>query len=70
MSPGIARIMKCRRLQRARLVAKIGRQKCTHNFGSKTSWKPRREWEDNIKMDIKEIGHEDERYVEPAEDRV
>jgi hypothetical protein len=31
--------------------------------------RPRRSWEDNIKMDLKEIGYEGMDWIEPAQDR-
>jgi hypothetical protein len=38
-------------------------EKCIQNFGQKSEWKrplerPRHRWEDNIRMDLKEIGSE------------
>ena len=32
--------------------------------------RPRRRWEDNIKMDLREVGGEDARWVDLAQDRV
>jgi hypothetical protein len=32
--------------------------------------RPRRRWEGNIKVDLRRIGYEDGRMMEPAQDRV
>jgi len=35
----------------------------------KTNWKPRRRWELNIKMDLQEVGWEDMKRIDLAQDR-
>jgi hypothetical protein len=37
--------------------------------GRRPLGRPRRRWEDNIKMDIREVGWEDMNWIELAEDR-
>jgi hypothetical protein len=32
-------------------------------------WRPRRRWEDNIKMDLQEVGYGDMDWIELAQDR-
>jgi hypothetical protein len=45
-------------------------QKCIQNIGRKTPLRrPRCSWEDNIKMDLKEIGCEGVDYTPLAQDR-
>jgi hypothetical protein len=34
-----------------------------------TTWKPRRRWEDNIKMDLQEVGFEGMGWIDLAQDR-
>ena len=49
-------------------------QKCIQSFNGKTSRKrplgrPRRRWEDNIKMDLSEMGSDPRNWIALAEDR-
>ena len=37
--------------------------------GKRTLGRPRRRWEDNIKMDLQEVGGDDEDWMELAQDR-
>jgi hypothetical protein len=37
--------------------------------GRRPLGRPRRRWEDNIKMDIREVGWEDMNWIELAQDR-
>jgi len=37
--------------------------------GKRTLWRPRRRWEDNIKMDLQEVGCGDVYWIELAQDR-
>jgi hypothetical protein len=37
--------------------------------GKRTLGKPRRRWEDNIKMDLQEVGRGRENWMELAQDR-
>jgi hypothetical protein len=38
--------------------------------GKRPLGRPRRRWEDNIKMDLKEIGIDGANWIRPAQDRV
>jgi hypothetical protein len=38
--------------------------------GKRPHWRPRCKWEDNIKMDLKEIGYEDDELIYLAEETV
>jgi hypothetical protein len=38
--------------------------------GKRTLEKPRRRWEDNIKMDLREIGIDEANWIRLAQDRV
>jgi len=53
--------IKYRRMKWARNVARMGKQRLIQGFGGKPEGKrslgrPRRRWEDNIKMDLQEVG--------------
>jgi len=37
--------------------------------GKRPLWRPRRRWEDNIKMDLQEVGCGGMDWIEPAQDR-
>ena len=37
--------------------------------GKRTLWRPRRRWEDNIKMDLEEVGRVFRDWMESAQDR-
>ena len=60
-SPNTIREIKSRRTRWAGHVARMG-ERCVQGFGGgktegrRTLWRPRRRWEDNIKMDLKEVG--------------
>ena len=57
-SPNIVRVIKCRRLRWAGHVARMEEDKSGFKSvtGTPTGKRPRRRWEDNIIMDLKEIG--------------
>jgi hypothetical protein len=59
--------MKPRTLQWARHVASIGRGEM-YNFGGKHLVKRslRRKWEDNIKLDLREVTGDDDSWMELA----
>jgi hypothetical protein len=44
--------------------ALVGRPK-----GKRPQGRPRRRWEDNIKMDLREIGIDGENWIQPAQNR-
>jgi hypothetical protein len=61
-SPNIIRVMKSRRLRWAGHVARMGERRDAYRAlvgkpeGRKPLERPRRRWEDNIKMDLQEVG--------------
>ena len=74
-SPNIVRVIRSRRLRWARHVAKIeeGRSTCKILTGKPTEkrplGRPRSRWEDNIRMDLTEIGINMWNWVDSAQDR-
>ena len=60
--PNIVRVVKPRRMRWAGHVARMGEGRGVHRFlvgkpeGKRPSGRPRRRWEDNIKMDLQEVG--------------
>ena len=60
-SPNIVRVIKSRRLRWVRNVARIGEGRSAFKIlidkatGKRPLWRPRRRWEDNIRMDLEEI---------------
>ena len=59
---GIVRVVKSRRLRWAGYVSHMGAGRGVHRVlvgkpkGKKPMGRPKRRWEDNIKMDIQEVG--------------
>ena len=74
-SPNIVRVIKSRRLRWAEHVARMeeGRSAFKILTGKPTEkrplGRPRRRWEDNIRMDLKEIGISAGNWVDSAQDR-
>jgi hypothetical protein len=64
-SPSIVKVIKARRMRWAGHVARMGVVRGAYNIlvgrpeGRRPLGRPRRRWEDNIKMDIREIGFGD-----------
>jgi hypothetical protein len=64
-SPSIVRVIKSRRMRWAGHVARMGEVRGAYNIlvgrpeERKPLGRPRRRWEDNIKMDLREIGFGD-----------
>jgi hypothetical protein len=60
--PNIVRVVKSRRMRWAEHVARMGEDKGVHRVlvgkpeGKRPLEKRRRRWEDNIKMDLQEVG--------------
>jgi len=60
--PNIVRVVKSRRTGWARHVACMGEGRGVHRVllgkrdGKTPLWRPRRRWEDNIEMDLREVG--------------
>jgi hypothetical protein len=61
-SPNIIRVIKSRRLRWAGHVARMGERRGVYRAlvgnpeGRRPLGRPRRRWEDNIKMDLREVG--------------
>jgi hypothetical protein len=75
-SPNIVRVIKSRRMRWARHVARMGEGRGAYRVlvgrpeGKRPLGRPRRRWEDNIKMDLREIGIDGTNWILLAQDRV
>jgi hypothetical protein len=73
-SPGIVRVIKARRMIWARHVARMGEVRGAYSIlvrrpeGRRSLGRPRRRWEGNIKMDLREIGFGDLDWIHLAQD--
>jgi hypothetical protein len=71
----IIRVIKARRMRWAGHVVRMGEVRGAHNIlvgrpeGRRPLGRPRRRWEDNIKMDLWEIGFGDVDWIHWAQDR-
>ena len=60
--PNIVRVVTSRRMRWAGHVARMGEERVVHRVlvgkpeGKRPLGRPRRRWEDNIKMDLREVG--------------
>ncbi|KAJ4429616.1 hypothetical protein ANN_21802 [Periplaneta americana] len=74
-SPDIIRNIESRRLRWAGHVARMGESRNAYRVlvgrpeGKKPIGRPRRRWEDNIKMDLREVGYDDRDWINLAQDR-
>ncbi|KAJ4449272.1 hypothetical protein ANN_00670 [Periplaneta americana] len=74
-SPGIIRNIKSRRLRWAGHVARMGESRNGYSVlvgrleGKRPLGRPRHRWEDNIKMDLREMGYDDREWINLAQDR-
>jgi hypothetical protein len=74
-SPSVVRVTKAGRMRWAGLVARMGEVRGAYNIlvgrpeGRRPLGRPRRRWEDNIKMDLREIGFGDVDWINSAQDR-
>jgi hypothetical protein len=74
-SLSIVRVIKARRVRWAGHVARMGEVRGAYNIlvgrpeGRRPLGRPRRRWEDNIKMDLWEIGFGDVNWIHWAQDR-
>jgi len=74
-SPNIVRVLKYRRTRWAEHVARMGRRRGVYRVlvgnpkGKRPLWRPRRRWEDNIKMDLQEVGCGSMDWIDVAQDR-
>jgi hypothetical protein len=72
----IVRVIKSRRMRWAGHVARMGEGRCVYRVlvgrpeGKRPLGRPRHRWEDNIKMDLREIGIDGVNWIWLAEDRV
>jgi hypothetical protein len=75
-SPNIVRMIKSRRMKWAGHVARMGEGRDVYRVlvgrpeGKRPLGRPRRRWEDNIKMDLTEIGIDGANWIRLAQDRV
>jgi hypothetical protein len=73
--PNIVRVVKSRRMRWAGHVVRTGEDKGVHRVlvgkpeRKKSLGRPRRRWEDNIKMDLQKVGRVREDWMELAQDR-
>ncbi|KAJ4425779.1 hypothetical protein ANN_27404 [Periplaneta americana] len=74
-SPDIIRNIKSRRLRWAGHVARMGESRNAYRVlvgrpeGKRPLGRPRRRWEDNIKMDLREVGYDDRDWINLPQDR-
>jgi hypothetical protein len=74
-SPDIIRQIKSRRMRWVGHVARMGEGRNVYRVfvgkreGKRPLGRPRRKWEDGIKMDLREIGWGGVQWIELAEDR-
>jgi hypothetical protein len=74
-SPNIVRVIKSRRMRLAGHVARIGNRRGVYRAllgkpeRKRPLWKPRQRWEDNIKMNLQEVGCGCVDWIELAQDR-
>ena len=71
----IVRVVKSRRMRWAGHVARMGEGRGVYSVlvgkpeGKRPLGRPRRRWEDNIKMDLQEVGGDCGDWMELAQDR-
>jgi hypothetical protein len=74
--PNIVRVIKSRSMRWAEHVAHMGEGRGVYRVlvgrpeGKRPLGRPRRGWEDNIKMDLKEMGIDGVNWIQVAEDGV
>jgi hypothetical protein len=74
-SPSIIRVIKARRMRWAGHVARMGEVTGAYNIlvggpeGRRPLGRPRRRWENNMKMDLREIGFGDVDWIHWAQER-
>jgi hypothetical protein len=75
-SPNIVRVIKSRRMRWVRHVARIGEGRGIYRVlvgrpeNKRPLERPRRRWEDNIKLYLREIGIDGANWIRTAQDRV
>ena len=74
-SPNIVRVVKSRRMRWVGHVARMAEGRGVYRIlvgkpeGRRSLGRPRRRWEDNIKMDVQEVGCGGMVWIELAQDR-
>ena len=74
-SPNIFRVVKSRRMRWAGHVARVVERRGVYRLlvgkpeGRRPLGRPRRGWEDNIKMDLQELGYRGMDWIQLAQDR-
>jgi hypothetical protein len=74
-SPSIVRVIKARRMRWAEHVERMGEVRGAYNIlvgrpeGRRSLGRPRHRWEDNIKMELREIGFGNVNWINFAQDR-
>jgi hypothetical protein len=75
-SPNIVRAIKLRKIRWAGHVARMGEWRGVYRVlvgrpeSKRALRRPRRRWEDNIKMDLRAIGFDGANWIQLAQDRV
>jgi hypothetical protein len=75
-SPNIIWVIKSRRMRWAGHVAHMGEGRCVYRVlvgrpeGKRPLGRPRHRWEDNIKMDLRDIGIDEANWIQLAQNRV
>jgi hypothetical protein len=75
-SSNVVRVIKSRRMRWAGHVARMGEERGVYRVlvgrpeGKRPLRRPRRKWEDNIKMDLRGIGIDGANWIRLAQDRV
>jgi hypothetical protein len=75
-SPNIVRVIKSRRMRWAGHVARNGEGRSIYRVSvgrpeiKRPQGRPRRGWEDNIKIDLREIGIDEVNWIRLAQDRI
>ena len=74
-SPNIVRVMKLRKMRLIGHIARMGERRNIYNVlvgkpeGKRSFGRPRRRWEDNIKMGLQEVGCRGMDWIELTQDR-
>jgi hypothetical protein len=75
-SPNIVRVIKSRRMRWVGHVVRMGEGRCVYRVlvrrpeGKRPLGRPRGRWEDNIKIDLREIGIDGVNWIRLAQGRV
>jgi hypothetical protein len=73
--PNIVRVVKSRRMRWAGHVVRMGEGRAVHRVlvgrpeGKRPLGRPKRRWEDNIRMDLREVGERRGDWMKSAQDR-